>query len=768
MPKQRSKRSTGPPPSKPAPARRTSTTSSPRTWIAVLLLALSIGTVYGRSLAVPLIFDDIYSIVENESIRSLWPLVGTAEHPGPLRPDQQLPTAARPLVNYSFALNYSWGGSNPVGYHAINVLIHFVSAVAIFLIVRRTLLLTYFGERYDHTAGWLALAAALIWALHPLQTETVIYATQRTELMFALFYLTTLYCSLRYWSCEPTASSRSMWLVLAIAACLAGMASKEVMVSAPLMILLFDRTFISGSLQKTLRQSWPLYAGLAGTLLLLFGLLLGSPHSESVGFGIGTTAYEWWLTQSKVFWMYLKLAIFPWPLLIHYQPPYFHSLIDSWMYVLPTLFLGLGVLWLLWRNHPIGYLGTWVLAILSPTFVIPIVTEIAAERRMYLPLAALVVLFVVGLYSLAQRLKARRAHQQKSPITGRPSIAFFMAPLLVLSIVCGAASAWRLRGYSDDINLWRDVLRVYPQDNVALYNLGSQLLTSGQLPEAVDVLLCAHSLQPDNADVLNNLSVALIRSHRFDEGITYLKRALRLQPNLFDLHLNLGLIYTRTGHSAEAIEELQAALKLKPGDSPSQSLLGLALYQAGRHPEAIEVLERQLKEQPDSVEDRNHLATALAHNGDPIRAMEEYRTALKVDPSDVEAAYNLALLLTAAGQANEAAAHFERILKVRPNMAEFHNGYADLLRTQNQLPMAIEHYRAAIRIQPALAAAYLNLAQLLAADQPAEAVAVAKQGIAAARSSKQHAAAEGLEEWLKHYENELRRQSSAAAGPGSP
>src|SRR5207253_2214235 len=99
--------------------------------------------------------------------------------------------------------------------------------------------------RFNLSAGWLAPAVALIWALHPLQTETVIYATQRTELLMALFYLATLYCSMRYWL---TADSRATWLVLAILACLCGMASKEVMVTAPVMVLLFERTFIAGSL----------------------------------------------------------------------------------------------------------------------------------------------------------------------------------------------------------------------------------------------------------------------------------------------------------------------------------------------------------------------------------------------------------------------------------------------------------------------------------------------------------------------------------------
>ena len=142
----------------------------------------------------------------------------------------------------------------------------------LWLIVRRTLCLPYFNGRFDTLSGWLSLAIALLWALHPLQTEAVIYTTQRTELMVAFFYLTTLYCSLRYWATSELRSQRLVYLSLAVLACLAGMASKEVMVSAPLIVFLFDRTFIAGSAANALRRSWPLYVGLCSTWLLLLAL----------------------------------------------------------------------------------------------------------------------------------------------------------------------------------------------------------------------------------------------------------------------------------------------------------------------------------------------------------------------------------------------------------------------------------------------------------------------------------------------------------------
>src|SRR4051794_12654918 len=229
-------------------------TDGPSLWLAAAILAISIGVVYARSLNIPFLLDDTETVNANNSIRSLWPLIGTEERPGPLNPARDLPTAGRPLVNYSFALNYHFGGLNVVGYHAVNLVFHFLSALLLFAIVRRVLRLPYFVGQFDSVAGWLAFGAALLWSVHPLLTDAVAYVTQRTELMMAWFYLATLYCSIRYWesltrSMEnlgerasdqgARSSHQLLWLVLAVLACLGGMLSKEVMVSAPIVVLLF-------------------------------------------------------------------------------------------------------------------------------------------------------------------------------------------------------------------------------------------------------------------------------------------------------------------------------------------------------------------------------------------------------------------------------------------------------------------------------------------------------------------------------------------------
>src|SRR5689334_14425751 len=179
----------------------------PSAWAVAALLAFLIAVVYIPSLNAPFIFDDTVAIIQNDSIVSLWPLVGFVK-PGPLNPPPEHPTSGRPLVNFSFAINYRLGGLNPAGYHVFNIAIHFCNAMLIWALTRRTLRLACFGGRFDRSAEWLALAVSALWAMHPLQTEAVIYTTQRTELMVAFFYLATIYCSLRYWNSVSTASGQ--------------------------------------------------------------------------------------------------------------------------------------------------------------------------------------------------------------------------------------------------------------------------------------------------------------------------------------------------------------------------------------------------------------------------------------------------------------------------------------------------------------------------------------------------------------------------------
>ena len=204
----------------PATARRTR-------GLAVLLIAAAL-IVYGNSLWGTFIFDDQNSILGNPQVRRVWPLWNAFTAPA------NTPVAGRPVVALSLAINYALGGLDGRGYHAWNVGVHMLCALVLFGIIRRTLGRSPLRERFGVASDGIAAASALIWLVHPLQTEVVNYVTQRTESTMALFYLFTLYAAIRALDAERPA----WWHGVSVLSCAMGMASKEVMVTAPLMVVL--------------------------------------------------------------------------------------------------------------------------------------------------------------------------------------------------------------------------------------------------------------------------------------------------------------------------------------------------------------------------------------------------------------------------------------------------------------------------------------------------------------------------------------------------
>ncbi len=620
--------------------------------LALVILLILIGAIYGPSVNVPFIFDDIGAIVQNESIASVWPLVGLGK-PGPLNPPAETPTSARPLVNLSFAINRAYGGTNPAGYHAVNIVIHCLAALAFYGLLRRALRLPYFEGRFEESADWLALAAAALWSMHPLVTETVIYATQRTESMMALFYLSTLYCSLRYWTTSepatdrgdngnaatdqtPHRSGRRLWLVLAGLACLCGMASKEIMVSAPLMVSLFERTFVAGSISAALRRSWPIYLVLTATLLLLAVLNVNRPHSDATGFDFDVSAHQWWLTQSKVFFLYLKLIVWPWPLFIHYEIPYLNSFAEAWPYVVSLVLLGIATFVLLWRNRPLGYLATWVFAILSPTFVIPIITEIAAERRMYLALVAPCVLFVVGGYQLLCKLVAKYRTQVKVPPARLPVVVSGSVVTALLLIFC-VLDVKRLVAYENEMGLWLEVLEAQPNSSMAHHNVAAILEKNGYEDAAAEHYRAAIASDPSSSHAHYQLGELLNRQGKFDEAASHFAAAIRVMPARFvtaKLHNNLGVALYSAGRNEEAIAAFNAALAADPNDWLTHRNLATALFKAAKYADCVDALQTALRLNPQALELYNELAKSYRKLNEPSKAtaalqqgLEQARTA---------------------------------------------------------------------------------------------------------------------------------------------
>jgi tetratricopeptide (TPR) repeat protein len=714
------------------------------------ILAAAVWVVYGPALDAPFLFDDVGSIAKNESIKKLWPLAGESGGFGPLTPPPYFSIAGRPLVNLTLAINYHFGQLDPRYYHLFNILVHFLSAVLLAAIVRRTLCLDCFGGRFDSAAGPLALAVALVWALHPLQTEAVVYVTQRTELLMGFFYLATLYGSLHYWTAESSAG-RGTWLIVATIACMAGMACKEVMVSAPLVVLLFDRAFVSGSLGRAMRNSWPLYVGLALGWCVLAALNYNGPRSSDAGFHLGVAAQAWWFTQAKVLLMYLKLAIWPWPLVIHYEMPYLESIAVAWPYLLPVALLAVATLVLLWRNRPAGYLAASAWLILSPTLVVPITTEVAAERRMYLPLAALVALVVVGGCYLLQRLAGAVAGDRSIANTRRWPVGATVAAALCWALPLSAVSVRRVEAYQDNVTIWSDAAAIQPENTVVRTNLGLALFDAGEALGAIDQFQRVLTIKND-PEAHTNLGRILLKSGRAPEAVEHYQAVVLLKPAAAESHYNLGIALLQGGRLHDAVDECAKAVHLKPDSAEAQYNLGVTLLSAGRALEAIPRFQEALRLRPNYVEAMLGLGNALYEVGRTQEAVDQFEQAVRLEPEAAEPHANLGAARLRMGQAQAAIDQFQQAVRMQADVAESHYNLAMALVLNGQPGEAADQFELAVRLKPEYAEAWANLATARARqERSSDAIAAAEKALELARAQNNRVLEQQLQSWLKAY-----------------
>ncbi len=629
-----------------------------RSWAAhaakllpLLLIAAGLA-VYYNSFDGAFFFDDHWSIRDNPRIRRLWPLWEAMSWP--------VPSAihGRPVAALSLAINYALGGLRVWGYHAFNVAIHILASLALFGIVRRTLTGPRFRDRLGPDAPWLALAVALIWVVHPLLTETVNYIIQRTEGLMGFFFLLTLYCVIR----GATSSRRRGWYAAAVISCALGMGSKEVMAAAPLTVLLYDRAFLSRSFREALRARAALYAGLAGSWLLLAALVASGAHHESAGFGLSVTPWEYARTQAGVIVYYLRLSFWPSPLVVDY---YDWPIARTAAAVVPPAALVLGLLaatlWTARRRPWLGFLGAWFFLSLAPTSsVLPLVREAAAERRMYVPLAAVVTLAVIAVHAGLGRL----FRHVRSPDVLRRTVG---AALLLATVVpLGYLTARRHEDYRSEVGIWTDIVAKRPNNTRAQNNLGGSLEAVGLIKEAAAHYAEAVRSNPRFMWAHNNLGRALVKQGRIDEAVPHFIQALRLMPAYADAHANLGQALVKRGEVDEGIAHLSEAVRLRPDHAPTRMDLGDALLSQQRLAEAITQYSEVARLRPNSAEAHTRLGTTLHRQGRLDEAIAHYAEAVRLRPNDAWTHYNLGVARLQQGKMEAAAQQFEAALRLDP------------------------------------------------------------------------------------------------------
>lgn len=635
---------------------------------ALILIALSVFAVYSNAYNCPFVFDDERSIVEREVIRDLRDYASLERLLEP-----------RAIIDLSFALNYRFGKLEPFGYHLVNILIHILNGFLVYW-----LSLAVLGQlseakaprraRRPPTASieMVSLFAALIFVLHPVQTQAVTYIVQRYASVATLFYLSSLLCYVRARISaqsprgDPgTGAIYGSYFLSALFAA-AAFLSKQNAASLPAVILLvewilFDRTW-QGWKEKL---PWIAIFSVLWVLLVLFVAGLFSGGADSAGLledvsGLAKETerigrWQYLCTQFNVLVIYIRLLFLPVEQNLDYVYPFKQGFFDGYT-PLAFLFLAgvaaLGIRQL--RRRPLISLGIFYffITLSVESSIIPI-RDALFEHRLYLPMFgfALLVSHLV-LHSLSGK---------------RPWMLFAAACILV---ALGAATYARNAVWRDGTTLWSDVVSKSPHNHRARNNLANALANRGQLDEAIAQYETALRIHPDYDKAHNNLANALNERGQTDRAIRHYREALRLNPDYEKAHANLANALIGQGRTDEAIAHYREALRVRPGNAQAHSDLGVALGRRGRIDEAIEQYREALRLEPEFPEAHYNLANALRRRGRTDEAILYYRKAVDQKPGFVEAHFNLGIALSGRGREDEAAEQFEAVLRIIPGHAQ--------------------------------------------------------------------------------------------------
>ncbi|WP_158277291.1 tetratricopeptide repeat protein [Opitutus sp. ER46] len=599
-------------PSPPPPRRRVD-------FLVFTLLAALALAAYAGTFSAPFVGDDEGAILENPTLRGpLWRAL--------LPPPGGLTTSGRPIANLSLALNHAVSGEAVWSYHTLNLLIHLLAACTLYAVLRRTLASPRLAARFGGAARPLAATIAALWLLHPVQTEAVTYVCQRTESLAGLWILLALYAFIR----ATTSAQPVRWHALTVGAALAGVGTKEIAVALPPLLLLYDRTFVASSLAAAWRARRGLHLALFATWLPLLALVAttGWNRGGTAGFDVTVAPTAYWLTQPQALTHYLRLIVWPHPLVFDHGT-FWGSVRAAAPYaalIVPLLGLTLHGLW---RGTAAGFLGAWCLLILAPTSLVPGTIQMIVEHRLYLPLAALLTLLVTGAYAAL----------------GRRSL--FVWPAVALAL--GGLTLARNATYRSAQTLWEDTVARAPANARARYNLGLVYSAAGRPADAVAQGEAALRLADPRsyaakAHALHNkLGFDLMQLGRTPEAIAHYETALRLRPDYALAHLNLARALSAERRFAAAVPHYEAALTLAETRVAVESELALALFQAGRLPEALAHAQAVVTQAPRSVPAYCNLGYLLLSAHRPAAAAAAFRRALELDPADAAARRGAAL-----------------------------------------------------------------------------------------------------------------------------
>lgn len=669
-----------------------------RPWVLALLTVLGGVLAYANSIHGVFLLDDASSIAGNPTIRhlvALGDIFSTRAH---------VTVQSRPILNLSLALNYAISGTEVWSYHCVNIFVHILSGLFLFGIALRVLkriasefLLT------DNEVLWLSFLIALLWTVHPLQTEAVTYVIQRAESLMGFFFLGTFYCFLR--AVEKETDS-ALWLSLSVVFSFLGMATKEVMVSAPLLVLFLDRSFISGNLKQALTKRTHYYLGLVlswGVLVLLV-IRSGGNRGGTIGFGTGVPWMQYGKTQCEAIIRYLKLSLWPNPLVFEYGT-FTSNELSQWLpWALVLVPLLIASVWAYIYKPKLGFLGAWFFCILSPTSLVPGTSQMIVEHRMYLPLAAVMALLVWICYLLWKKyLKQHMVFQ------------FLVIFLMLISISFGALTYMRNAVYQSPLGMWQDTVAKKPLNALAHTMLAEEYVAQANDSEALKEYMLAININPSLYLAQEEVALLYLRHNQDTQALVHIQEALRLFPTYPDALNSYGVVCVKRNDAEVGINYFNQAVAQKPDYAEAYYNRGNAYASLDKHDLAIDSYKQALRVKSDLPSAYYNMGNSLVALSRRQEAVQAYESAISLKPNYPTAEYNIGNLLVELDKKQEAIQHFQRAILLKPNFLDAVNNLGILYFNLGRLKESEQMLLQALKQNPSEVSIQANLIEVRSA-----------------------------------------------------
>jgi tetratricopeptide (TPR) repeat protein len=657
--------------------------SSVKSFLVFIFFTVFVIVIYSNTFTSPFILDDLIRIEENPVIR-----VGEFSIPRIIKAGFDS-SKSRPIAFISFALNHSLHQYDVFGYHVLNISIHILAGFCLYLFIKTTFRIPTLQSRYTHT-DMLAFFAALIWLVHPIQTQSVTYIVQRMTSMASLFFI----LSLLFYAYGRLAENRRktlLWWIVSAASWLLSLGCKQISAVLPLCVFLYEWFFFQGLSKQWFRRNLKYLLGVIAFFILLFLVYTGFSPWEKIKSLHDYAQHEFsvaqrLLTQFRVILLYISLILLPLSgrLNLDYDLALSRSLIDPISTLLCLIAIGGMValaLYLAKKERLISFCILWFFANhLIESSILPL--AIIFEHRNYLPtmMVGLIPVVLVYRYITLDWLK--------------------MSLLALLVAVLAVGTYQRNRVWESEISLWSDVIKKSPNKARPHFNLGAAYSKQNRSEEAVPFYKRALEINPNLAESHVNLGKALEQQNKVDEAFDHYKTALKLKPNLPEAHTNIGSILAKKGRTEEATQHFQSALEIRPHYAPAHVNLARALIEKGRLDEALTHYYQAIQFEPDTVAAHNDLGSIYMNRGETEKAIRHYLAALQIDPNLVEVYNNLGIALMHEGKIEAAMHQFQRALQLKPDFKMAENNLKRAVSIQKELETEIARLQALLKEEP--------------------------------------------------------------------